>query len=265
MDKLKTIVDREPISSESIAERQDFTEVLGRYKNQNKLGSTNKWLYGSIIGSAVVAGVVISTSLNWDSSIAKEQRAMNNPDKKDVVGIIAKRTTENPVKLAIVNDVKTEVATPAEKTRISKIPSRSSVKNQPAEVVEQAPEESTEQVTEIIDTQEKREQKIPKENNMPHIGSYYFGEVPVNLLCNNEKISSGNNLAVVSYTISYFNGNQEIEEKIRGAKIPDNVCEKLGKFNIGVDVRITSIVAEDRFSGVQYQLPSMSITPVLSE
>lgn len=262
MDKLKTIVDREPISSESIAERQNFNDVLQKYKAQPAYTGYNKWIYGSVIGSAVVAGVVISTSLNWDAEPPLKKEAVVNPSKKDVTNIISAKSTGNSIQLAVTNTVEKQSLKPAKKTE--------AVKRKP--VLTESTEEPVKEIAREVEQEAKtvevipvKTEKKPVENNMPHIGAYYFGEVPLNLLCDNEKISSGNNLAVVSYTIAYFNGNVEVEEKIRGAKIPENVCEKLGKFNVGSDIRITSIVAEDRFSGVQYQLPSMSITPVLSE
>lgn len=266
MNKIKTTLDRERISSESITEKQDFEGVLSTYRSQKGWSNSQKWLLGSIIGTAVVSGIVITSLIDQDEQFKSTDKSA----QKEILSVDKGLSRNvalafNDTQPALNNSPKKDEYKRANSTNAASktkaIPCEAKVENK------QASETVDSQGDPINETSNVTESKVDKKstNNMPHIGKYYDGEVPVDVLCSNEKISSGTNLAVVSYVISYYNGREEVQEKVRGALVPSNICESLGKYNLGEPVRITSIVAEDRFSGAQYILPSMSIKPVLGE
>lgn len=261
MSKIKVNVDREPISSSSIADRQDFNHVLSEYRKSAIPSFNSKWVLGSVISTAVITGVIVSASFDWDSG-ASDQKS----SRRDLLSEVCK-----PSSLEQIASREQFEKSPA--VAISRVDEQSRTKqNRKNEEVEQTakPESKVNGEKEVqvipVSTKDKAEpQHEPKPTSstpMPHIGNYYTGEIPINVLCNNEQIASGSNLAVVAYQITYFDGNKEVSQTIKGAAIPNAVCDKLGRYNLGENVRITSIVGEDRSTGQQYQLPSMHITPI---
>lgn len=261
MSKIKLNVDREPISSSSIADRQDFNQVLSEYRKSGTPSFKTKWVLGSVIGTAVLTGVFVSTSLDWDSNSSDQKSTKRDllsevkmPSKAAEV-ILKEQFETRP---ALTNSISEEHPPTQQKQKNERIEptDRAKAASDGDKLVQSKLEEPKVQ-NQLQDNPEPK-----KSSPMPHIGKYYTGEVPVSVLCDNEQIQSGSNLAVVAYQISFFDGSKEVSQTVKGAAIPATVCDKLGRYNLGENVRITSIVGEDRSTGQQYQLPSMNITPI---
>ena len=261
MSKIKTIVDREPISSSSIAERQDFKQVLSEYRKSGTPRFQSKWVLGSVIGTAVITGVIVSASFDWDSGTSDQKST-----KRDLLSEVSRPSNlieglpsqQFETKPAIANSMDEKQSSSQQKPK----------KQEVEQVVGPKPANHDEKQIQVSPVAQKivgqsEENPEPKKSTpMPHIGKYYTGEVPISILCDNEQIESGSSLAVVAYQITFFDGNKEVSQTVKGAVIPTQVCDKLGRYNLGENVRITSIIGEDRSTGQQFQLPSMNITPI---
>jgi hypothetical protein len=255
MTNLKTTLDRKRLSAESIAEKQDFRGVLESYTETTKISTKLKWMYGGIIGTAVISGLFVAFGVNISTAEPK-----NTPENNQIV----QRPVDHFVKnsndiLALSNPTESRPSNKIEESHESLDKPVSSGDNFDSETYE-SKENAVVEIAPIAEI----EIRMESEGNslLPRFQNYYTGEVPLDVICGNEGIRSGSNLAVVAYTISYFSGSKEIQKRIKGNAIPFDVCEDLGLYNLGEVVRVTGIVAEDRFSGAQSTLPSMHITPI---
>lgn len=264
MDKIKTILDREPLSSDYIRSRQDFDQVVNAAKVAQKPIWKSAWFYG-VTGLSAIA-IVIAISVSGGKEQQKEPDVIGqtvDPSEVQTTKPRVKSSDSGNISLAIGNPVKNKTAV-EEQTSIANDRDERSVRKP---VVKDPVVTAKEEIPEV-ETVEKREEK-PKtasfDNYMPNFGGVYEGNIPVNLLCGGNGIQSNGRLAVTSFTISYFDGKQDVTTQVRGNKIPYDVCEDLGRYNVGTEIFITNIYTEDRFSGATSHLPSMLITPVLSE
>jgi hypothetical protein len=255
MTNLKTTLDRKRMSAESIAEKQDFRGVLESYTETTKISTKLKWMYGGIVGTAVISGLFVAFGVNLSTA---EPR--NTPENNQIV----QRPIDHFVKsskdiLALSNPTESQSSNKIKKDHKTLDESALSADNFDVET-----QNSEEDVMVEMSPIAEVESKMESESNslLPRFQNYYTGEVPLDVICGNEGIRSGSNLAIVAYTISYFSGSKEIQKRIKGNAIPFDVCEDLGLYNLGEVVRVTGIVAEDRFSGAQSTLPSMHITPI---
>lgn len=263
MDKIKTILDREPLSSDYIRSRQDFDQVVNAAKVAQKPIWKSAWFYG-VTGLSAIA-IVIAISVSGGKEQQKEPVVIGqtvDPSEVQTTKPRVKSSDSGSISLAIGNPVKSRTV----------VEEHASVVNDREERSVQTPivnetVVTTEEEIPIVKTVEKREEK-PKttssKNYMPNFGGVYEGNVPVDLLCGGNGIQSNGTLAVTSFTISYFDGKKNVTARVSGNKIPYDVCEDLGIYNVGTEIFITNIYAEDRFSGATSHLPSMLITPVLS-
>lgn len=253
MTNLKTTLDRERLSTETIAEKQDFKGVLESYNAQVKIESRLKWVYGGILGTVVISGLYVAVGIQMELPVSSDKPVSALHDTKATPSIPKK---DHEI-LAVNVD-------PSENAPIIQVEDikRNSVELVPDSEIENNVETFIEERSALNFEIENNAQPVVSRNGMPSFGSYFTGEVPLDVICGNEGIESGSDLAVISYTISYFSGNEMVEKKIKGHRVPFEVCEELGRYNLGETIRITEIRGEDRSTGRQSWLPSMHVTPV---
>ena len=263
MDKIKTILDREPLSSDYIRSRQDFDQVVSAAKVAQKPIWKSAWFYG-VTGLTSIA-IVIAISVSGGKEQQKEPYVIGqtvDPSEVQTTKPRLKSSDSGNFSMAIGNPTKKETAVEEHTSAVEDREERSV-----QTPIFKEPVITEDEEIPVVKTVEKREENpktTPSNNYMPNFGGVYEGNVPVDLLCGGNGIQSNGTLAVTSFTISYFDGKQNVTARVRGNKIPYDVCEDLGRYNVGTEIFITNIYAEDRFSGATSHLPSMLISPVLT-
>lgn len=253
MNKIKFVLDREPITSEQIKSRQDFDKIKLAYQPTTTAFYKTSWFYGAIGASAIAIPVslVSLTGSNITDSVIQE------PERAQVVSDII---VPNVSTMSFADTEKTESVAQIDRRQTSV---RQAVTNQEVST------NSTPIVAEeaIVDVEETEEIVPPVSNKtktmLPHFGVYYTGEIPVNVLMK-QVLLTNDELAVISFNIRYFDQYGETEKKVKGAKIPLSIIEDIKKYNIGQMVFITDVMAEHRSTGNQYPLSSMNFTPILA-
>lgn len=252
MDKIKTVLDRNPIASETIRSKQDFEKVLAGYKMLKPTVWKSTWFYGTA-GLATIAIVVAAVLYNpEDQTSVKNKVPVAQNEKMNVVDNIVLSTTS-------INNTQPTVN---ERFESSNVAPKMNVR--PSNRVEKTIVPVAEK-TDIPFTEDVQEIKPPaaakKPNMLPNIAGYFDGEIPINEFCNQNGILVNDDLAVISFTIQYYNGRESIENTIKGNVIPFDVCENVAKTSLNGMVFITQIKAEHRVSGRITTLNSMNLTP----
>lgn len=251
MDKIKTVLDREPISSEAINSRQDFGKVLAGYKALKPSIWKSSWFYGTA-GLATIAIVAAAVLYNPEAKQpVKDSVPLAKNEKVNVVDNIVMSTTSiSNTHVAATIETETEVTQPKHQPKHE---------NQAPAPIEVWPEfEEEKPPMEIVPEVKKPSGSI---NMMPNIAGYFNGEIPYQYLCGQEGIVVNDQLAVTSFTIQYYNGRESIEKTIKGNVIPLDLCENITKTSMNSMVFITQIKAEHRVSGRVTNLSSMNLTP----
>lgn len=266
MDKITTILDREQLSSDYIHSKQDFGKVVKGVKTAKQPIWKSPWFYG-VTGVSVVAFVVaISLHSPVEEKGDVETQLASRPEIKSKIDHVDKvLPASNVVPKSNEQHYSSNSITEINRSN----PGQSSIESVSVNNSEKVFAESNETAITESQATTAANQDPPKNMRssnviMPHIGDYYTGEIPVELLCSGETISATKDLAVTSFKIQYYDGAEEVEKAVRGNAIPNEICQNLGKYNLNLQVRITSIKAEDRFSGTVHTLPAMNFTPVLA-
>lgn len=276
MEKRKTILDRKPLSSEYIRGRQDFDGVLKAHKAMKPPLWKSAWFYGPV-GLAVIAIIVSVTKFSpsetpiYDSKTTLAQHSgfsnVTAPPEK----------VETPEKTYSSTKDKAEEKEVADS---APVPEKAEVITPTNTVKEQAPVEKIAEVAEVeveekVETPKKLPPPPPRperrspfvekvttiKNTMPSIAGVFTGSIKASALCDENGIVYKPGWRIVSYTINYDNGVQEVSDQIQGNRIPLLVCSKLKRFNLNRMVFITDIRAIDD-KGKLHPLPHMNLTPV---
>lgn len=268
MKNTHTTLDREPLSSEAIRDRQDFNYVLKEHISTRIPLWKSAWFYGPV-GIAMVTMVVSAVRMNpqiesndnnitlakqevigWTGSTdISDVKAMKNKDMLDAfegsISAPADQTNARPKR------TEKQAETPVKTEKSDKIEDNTALK--PGVL---APEKKI--VTPVVMRSEPT--KAVVKNTMPSIAGVFTGRVSVNAICQAAKIECNNDFEVLAYTIEYDNGIESTVERYEGNEIPSNVCAYLKRYNVGSPVFITNIIAADIHGNVK-RLPSMSIEP----
>lgn len=250
MDKIKFILDREPVSSEQISARQDFNKIKASHQPIKASVFKSSWFYGALGASAIAIPIAIvnvsPTQISkTDKKIQHASIGINiSPSKIDKEQIVKSESVKHELPKVKIKD---ESSTSVEVSTVNK-------KHKEAPV-----EEEVEKTSEL-----KVVEKPVKTVNtsLPHFGNYYFGEIPVEILMK-QTLLTHEELAVISFNIRYFDARGVQERSIRGAKIPMDIIDAIKVYNLGEMVFITDVIAEHRSTGNQYPLSSMNFTPIL--
>ncbi len=259
MKNTHTTLDREPLSSEAIRDRQNFNYVLKEHVSARIPLWKSAWFYGPV-GIAMVTMVVSAVRMNPKN----DQYDENSTLSKNML-------SSEPIQLSkhtvLSSDMSIDEPSEVKKYEKSSVKSTKSANdvNPTSNVIEEntalkpevfAPEKK------IIDPVHVRKEttKVVTVNTMPSIAGVFTGRISVNEMCRSGKIDCNNEFEVIAYTIQYDNGVETTIERLEGNSIPSNLCAYLKRFNVGSPVFITNIVAADDQGNVK-RLPSMSIEP----
>ena len=224
MEKIKTIVDREQLSSNYIGSNQNFGHVLSQVKNLKPPVWKTAWFYGHIGLSAIVI-IVSLASINATGNYEKDNSSLIA--KEEIIGT-EKSTKEDNVDSPIE----------PENTLSSSLNASDPVTDPPINEIT---------VTTVINERNGSnpiadETAItPKKNMFPNIEGVYTGNINLKTLCSDNGIQCNDEINIISFTIQYSLGLQDRLTKVKGNKIPNEICGKIQAQNGANMIFITEI------------------------
>ena len=272
MEENKVIVDRANLSSEYIAERQDFNQVLKAHRATKPSLWKSSWFYGPV-GLAVIAVTVAAAKFNPSTSVENKKAYEAKITLKEEPSKITKSTPvlaqalstpePEPKPRPESKDIDQVVSTahpaerkPSEKTIVEPLENKVEFEEVNGDV-----ETETNQKTIAEESPEVREPRIAAKPGVPKIAGVFNGRIKADLICSSGVIEMNEGWYVLSYTIQYYNGIEDVIEKFNTDLIPPKLCSDLKRFNANSPVNITSIVVEN-LRGERKLVPSMQIIPV---
>ncbi len=247
-------VDRKPLSGSYIQSRQDFGKVLKGVKHLKPPIWKSPWFYGPI-GMASVA-ITISASTIHANEIGTRENLSPIAFNQEVEKVERKEGETLKDELPVLTQIEKKTKE-GEKTKVLL------KKNEKPKVSESKIEiKSTQEEIKPIEKQEKTkiiEEKNTLKINFPNFNQIYNGDITFSNLCSENGMSCGDN-KITSFSIQYYNGVEDIVEKVEGNKIPDKSCQLIERFNSGTMIFITNIKGVDK-NGKSLTFPSMNLTP----
>lgn len=234
MEKIKTIVDREPVSSDYIETKQDFGHVLSQVKNLKPPIWKTAWFYGPV-GMAVVAAVVSTITINPANEQVPELADVEVHEKLTVE--LNQQELHTNVQVASINrSVPAITNTRPEETEKKQV----QLSPEPEKPLEEKILEKPIQIQEKIPTS-VAPTTVKKMNNLPHIEGHYMGEIPYAVLSSENGIQCNDEIKVVAFNVHYPTGYGTETASVVGNKVPQRVLESIKKNGMGYMVFFTDI------------------------
>lgn len=263
MEKIKVVLDRERVSSEEIASRQDLNSVLKGASTNTPIWKSG-WFYGTV-GLASVAIIAVTATWNQSANVEMQQEKVLTASLTDssVIPAIEKPTSV----VQVVSQVEKEPSVTDNTAETEKVKS-SEKKKQPKKVEENLKEadnklvESTPVSYTAFDP--KPDHSIAKVNGvvnkMPNIAGVYYGPISIDKLCSDNQISSSPDIEITSFKINYNTMDGNVVKSVTGDVIPSDICSQLVRWNLNSTVFITEIRGVSTHGEV-LMLSSMSLIP----
>lgn len=249
MKKIKTILDREPVSSDYIKSQENFGQVIHQVNQLSVPIWKTGWFYGPI-GMAVVAVAVSVATIdpaNAESTAVPESVAATSFQSPTLDE--AERVPVSEVNSVHAEDVK-PVAAPeprSEEVELTRPMSNSSLTSPALEpkIVQEVPTR--------VNGVEATTATTVKKNILPHIGNYFMGEIPVSdltmpLECNDE-------IRIIAFNVHFNTTNGTETASIIGNKVPQKIVDVIKAHNIGYMVSFTDIKGKTAEGKVVSLLP----------
>lgn len=266
MKKTNTTLDREPMNSQAIRERQDFDFILKETAAAKIPIWKSIWFYGPV-GIAMVTMVVSAVRMNpknenYDKNTTLSQINITNTASSSANTIKVERSNEALPETK--SDSNKDISTPSASAKKQTPPSTitpaidaNPIKEDPAAPIILEKSTTPKERNPVI--VEPEVAKIPAKT-MPNIAGVFNGRVAVSQMCSSGAINCNNGYQVISYDIQYDNGAQSTVDRVSGNGIPSYICSNLKRYNVGSPVFITNIIAMNE-KGERKKLLSMSIEP----
>lgn len=265
MEKIKVILDREKITSEEIASRQDLNSVLKGATTTTPVWKSG-WFYGTV-GLASVAIVAITATWNQSTNVESQNERILTASVNDSN---VTPTAEKPQNAIQVSSTVIKEVLPEEQTKIE-------IKEEkPAPVKAKIEKTEEEMLTEddqtLVDSKPvsytsvapKPDHSVAKVNGvvnkMPNIAGVYYGPISIDKLCSDNKIASSPDIEITSFKINYYNGADDVVKAVSGDIIPENICNEIRSASLNSTVFITEIRGVSKH-GETLMLSSMSLIP----
>lgn len=258
MRKTNTTLDREPLSSETIRERQNFNYVLKETAASRIPLWKSAWFYGPV-GIAMVTMVVSAVRMNPKNDEYDSKTTLAQNELIASVAFPITSFTNDKVEKVSINRPEVEQT---KKITVDKVVNVEKVRPlKIEETIELKPEIVTEEKnTPNLKTIVSEPEIVTRKNTMPDIAGVFTGRISASAICSAGMIHCNNDFEVISYEIQYDNGRGVTIDRISGNKIPDYICSSIQRYNIGSPVFITKIIAQNP-EGIRKQLLSMSLEP----
>jgi len=233
MEKIKTILDRKPVSSDYIKSKQDFGKVIKGVKALSPPVYKSAWFYGAV-GVAAVAITVAAVTLTG-SDVPHDKAPMDTsqiasnlpPEDKKAAPVVEKRESEQDH-----SKTKQEV-----KKKIE-------VKSKPSEVLKTAQNEPD---VEKLTVMKKVEETVPDlDSDMPHISGISSGPIDFKDFCNPLGIQVDNGVLIYRSTIPSRSCARDVTANIRGNRIPQTLCDEIRDCGNPIEISFMNIEGQDR-------------------
>lgn len=242
MKRNKTILDREPVSSDYIKSQENFGQVISQVNQLSVPVWKTGWFYGPI-GMAVVA---VAVSVATIDPVNAESTAV--PESLATTSFQSSLMAEVEHAPAKVEEVELELTpTPNPVVEPSRPMSYTSVAvTSPAqEEVQEAPKRVEVAPSNVVGT--------GKKNILPHIGNYFLGDIPVSdlilpLECNED-------ISIIAFNVHFNTTNGTETASIIGNKVPQKIVDVIKAHNIGYMVSFTDIKGKTSEGKVVSLLP----------
>jgi hypothetical protein len=256
MEKIKTIVDREPVSSDYIEAKQDFGHVLSQVKNLKPPVWKTAWFYGPV-GIAVVAVIVSITTLDPIIEIPTENASITIHD--ELIEHLNQPESSTTVQVGSIQESSppqvSYTATPIEES-----PAVLPQQEIEVEPIETQPTREVEVVNVPIQTNRNASVPAPvRKNRYPHIEYIFNGEdIPFETLSSENGIQLNDEIKIVAFDIHYnVEANSTETASVVGNKIPKRVLDKIKRYNIGYMIFITDVKGVDA-NGKVYSIDNIN-------
>ena len=232
MEKIKTILDRKPISSEYINSKQDFGTVLNRVENLKTPIWKSTWFYGTV-GVATVAIIVAAVTLTGGNEVEQKK---NSGEPQVVASQMDHDESES-------NTPKHQVHQPnTDKDNVEV-----EVKDDKPVEFEKQNSKSKQREAETYPKKEKTEVKVESvEYGMPNIAGVSSGAVSINSICRSTGLNVDGGVLIYGYTIQYRSCARDVVAKIRGNLIPPSICSEIRDCGSNIEISFLNIDGRDR-------------------
>lgn len=246
MEIKKVNLDREPISSAYIQQKEDFASVVKMHKRYSDILWKKTFFYGGI-GIASIAAASMFLLSDFESNTTEGKNIQSSNNTAAVSGELPKNTVSSEHLLATNQETKApqEEASPYSKVRKDK-PSASTIISHDSEVDENDSRE-TSVISDVV---------LSRNVLMPSISGKYNGSITNLELCDPNGIRAGKDVTIKKFKIQYASGNRDNEIEVTGNKIPDSVCEEINAAGFSQMIFITNIKADSEKGMIA--LPSMN-------
>ncbi len=259
MEKIKTNLDRKQLSSDYIRSKQDFANVVKGAKGLGKPYWQTNWFYGTV-GVTAVAIIVTAVTLSSSDTPAEE------PDNNNMVVMTsADDQKENPIveESEETNDSEKEVVisdSPEESNEETSAQNTSSSEEETSsQQTSQNTTEETSNNTAARTAPDKEEEVVEVEVGLPNVAGVSGGPISFRDFCDPLGIQVDGGVLIHQYTIQYRSCARDITARIRGNRLPSQVCEEIRDCGTPIEVTFSNFKAEDR-NGNPVQLKEFSLT-----
>lgn len=269
MEKIKTIVDREPVSSDYIAARQEFGNVLKHVSKAKVPVWKSGWFYGPVGMAAVAVTLSVTT---FDPASAGTETLSSSYEKAEAS---SQPLPEIPVVNEAQQDLPEAEPTPAPTLAVVvPIPEEYATReiSVPATDLRSVKENQNYSSADEIPLPEVNNVPAPGPNNAPlktpeasrkatlaHISEYYLGDIPVDKL--NLPLECTEDIRIISFTVHYNTVSGTESTSVLGNTIPQKVIDNISRYNLGYMIFFTDIRAVNRDGKLLSLLP-MNFTAI---
>lgn len=255
MEKIKTILDRKPLSSDYIKSKQDFGKVMKGVKSINAPVWKSSWFYGAI-GVTAIAIAVTALTLMDDSEMPESPTTLNQvASAKEKQVRISEVPTLSNHEVAYVSEKSEPVKTPkseAEKRTEGPVSIAGVDKTIP-------PEETVKKV--LVKPEAAKEPEVVL--TMPHIAGVSEGPIAFQDFCNSLGLQVGEGVSILGYTIQYSSCTREVVARCSGNRIPPSVCEEIRACGENIEITFSNIKGQNTRNGNFVSLDSFSVVTTL--
>ncbi|XOV67994.1 MAG: hypothetical protein ACFHU9_02250 [Fluviicola sp.] len=242
MEKIKTILDRKQLSSEYIRSKQDFANVVKGAKGLGKPYWQTNWFYGTV-GVAAVAIVVTAVTLSSSDSPEKQPHnknlvAMTEAESLDETPDLEERQVASENQLTVE-----ETETSNEISEADEVPEIPDAKPE-VEIPTEEEEKSPTVAARTVDEKEEEETKV--EIGLPNVAGVTEGPIDFKDFCDPLGIQVGGGVLIYQYTLQYRSCARDITARIRGNRLPPEVCEEIRDCGSAIEVTFSNFIAQDR-------------------
>jgi hypothetical protein len=244
MEIKKVNLDRRPLSSAHIEQKQNFQHVLTNAKMAKPPIWKSPWFYGAVGLSSIAITAISVKEFNNESNVYE------------------KKTTSKNTITEIVKPPKASIQA-ASVCFPTKLEQKKSVKKTPVSESKKVDEPITLKLDPVASPNEVQSEVVktpaPKvHSELPSIGGVSNGRISITKFEQAEQIECSEEYKIVSYSIQYFDGRSDLSVQINSEKLPTAIVEEIVANNLDQMIFITGIKGIDA-SGKIRNLPSMNL------